>query len=140
MSAEEALLAVLANVDLLDADGVHRGARADRCRDCRRPVLRGLDADRAALAAVVDPHEIDAMGELIAKRIGLMTYNLSPGYSSKGIRRWELSPRAACMIEAPRRTAVLVAHRCGLAIPPAAVTFLSPTPRPACSVSDAPPF
>lgn len=140
MSANEALLAVLAGVDLLDADGVHRGARADRCRDCRRPVLRGLDADRAALAAVVDPHEIDALGELIAKRIGLMTFNLSPGYSSKGTRRWELSARMVCMIEAPRRAAVVAEHRCGLAIPPAAVTFLSPTPRRVHSASDGPPF
>lgn len=137
---DERLLAVLAQSGHLDPDGVHRAARPDTCPDCRRPVLTGLDAERCATVAHADPHEIDAMGEFLARRIGLMTYNLSRGFSKKGKRQWTLDSRMICMIEAPRRTAVVAAHRCGIAIPPAKVTFLSARPRPARSGSDGPPF
>lgn len=139
MNVDERLLAVLAATGHYDADGVHRGARPGVCRDCRRPVLLGLDADRCACVAVVDPHEIDPVGEILAVRIGLMTYNLTHSYSAKGKRRWILDTRMVCMIEAPRRSAVVAAHRCGLAIPAAKAIFHSPPPKPAHSLS-VPPF
>ena len=137
---DERLLAVLAQSGHLDPDGVHRAARPDICPDCRRPVLVGLDAERCATVARTDPHEIDVMGEFLATRLGLMTYNLSRGFSKKGKQQWVLDTRMICQIEAPRRTAVVAAHRCGIAIPPATVTFLSPRPRRARSGSDAAPF
>lgn len=140
MAADEALLAVLAQNGHYNADGVHRGARPDRCRDCRRPVLLGLDAERCALAATTDPHEIDAIGELLAIRIGLVTYNLTRGFSKKGNRQWTLNARTLTDLQSPRRSAVVPAHRCGIAIPTATVTFHSPTPKPALSESETIPF
>jgi hypothetical protein len=133
VSTDERLLAVLAQNGHYDADGVHRGARPDTCRDCRRPVLVGLDAERCAYAATTDPYEIDEIGELLAVRIGLRTYNLNLGFSKKGKRQWTLDARTLTDLQTPRRTAVVAAHRCGLAIPAAKATFLSPTPRPVSS-------
>lgn len=139
MSADHALLARLALTGHLNADGIGRGARLDTCRDCRRPILVGLDGDRCAVVARADTHEIDALGELLAVRIGTVTYSLAHAYNSEGKRRWILDPRMPAHIEAPRRTAVVAAHRCGMSIPPSPAPFYSP-PRRTAAVSEAPPF
>lgn len=131
MTADEQLNTVLAGMDLLDPDGVGKGARPDRCPHCRAHILTGLDAERCALVARVDPHDIDTLGEYLAIRIGAPTYNLHETYSPKGRKRWELNHRTLAHIESPRRTPVLVAHRCGITIPAAKQPFPVRRLRPA---------
>lgn len=140
MTADEQLLHALAGMDLLNADGVSRAARLDHCPDCGQRTLTGLDADRCGLAAKTDPTEIDALGEYLAIRLGIPTYNLTPGYSGKGKRRWELSPRMLPHIEAPRRSAVVAAHRCGIRLPATTQPFPQPTTTPRSARSAVPPF
>lgn len=140
MTADEQLLAILATNGHHNADGIGRAARIDRCPDCRAHILVGLDADRCALAARVDPHEIDPVGEYLALRIGIPTYNLHQSFSPKGTKRWELAHRTNNHIEAPRRTPVMAAHRCGIRIPKTRAPFPSPTLTPPTSTSPTPPF
>lgn len=140
MSADEALLARLALTGQLNSDGVNRGARVETCPGCRRRILVGLDGDRCAVVARTDCHEIDHLGEFLALRLGLCTYSLAIGYNAEGKRRWILDPRMVCQIEAPRRSAVVAAHRCGIQVPPAKEPFLSSLPRTAAASAETPPF
>lgn len=140
MSTDERLIAVLAATGHYNADGVGRGARPDTCPDCGKRTLVGLDSDMCALPARVDPHEIDAIGEYVALRIGLPTYNLTLGYSTKGTKRWELNPRWISHIEAPRRCAVVATHRCGMQLPRSRSPFPMPTTTRPAPTTAAPPF
>lgn len=105
-------------------DGVGRGARLGRCRRCTRQVLRGLDGDLAAFPAECDPHEIDTNGELLALALGLRTYMLTRSMTSSRKLGWNLDPRTQWGIRAGQRTALVVEHRCGIAIPAAARSWL----------------
>lgn len=109
-------------------DGIGRSARTGRCEQCRAEVVRGLDGDRCAMAAVADPHEIDALGEYLALRIGLITYSLRNSYSPKGKQIWVIDPRFQWEIAAGDQRPVLAQHRCGLQIPPAKQSRI-PEPR-----------
>jgi hypothetical protein len=96
-----------------NADGVGRAARATTCRACGAFVLRGLDADRAALPVVVDPVPLNELGEFAALLAGRKTYE-----TSGSNQRCELNPRnpdriGACPATARSRTIVLVEHHCG---------------------------
>lgn len=51
-----------------------RAASAARCHDCRRPVVVGLDADKCAFTARVDPAPLTPRGEAQAILAGLLTY------------------------------------------------------------------
>jgi hypothetical protein len=99
-----------------NADGVSRAARAGYCRSCGTVVLRGLDADRAALTAVCDPEPINALGEFLALSVGRKTYDLT----WRG--RYELNPREPAHIraapaQASGKSSVVVAHLCGQPMP-----------------------
>lgn len=61
----------------ISPDGITRRAQPRRCPDCRAPLLIGLDADRCALRADVDPRPITALGELLAQLEGRRTYALN---------------------------------------------------------------
>ncbi|GII63561.1 hypothetical protein Skr01_36460 [Sphaerisporangium krabiense] len=101
---------------LAKGGGNLRTAGARQCA-CGATVLAGLDADRAAMNAVVDLAPVDEMGEVIAIAQGRATYDLV-GDS----RRKELEYRYEWNIRAKRRYPVLVAHKCGAPIPAAPPT------------------
>lgn len=92
-------------------DGYGRTVRAGICRRCGSSVLRGLDNDRAALPATVDPTPISAIGEVVAILAGAATYDIT-----LGSRRAELHRRNRWHI--PRRdNPVLADHHCGTTWP-----------------------
>lgn len=94
---------------LWDTDGVSRAARARRCRDCRRYVLTGLDADRCALPVAVDPDPLSVLGEATAILAGKTTFALR--FLSG---RLELDHRGHFELRSPpRRLDVLAGHACG---------------------------
>lgn len=99
-----------------NGDGVSRAARAGYCRSCGTVVVRGLDADRAALSAVCDPEPINVLGEFLALSAGRRTYDLT----WRG--RYELNPREPAHIRAAPaqlfgKSTVVVSHLCGQAMP-----------------------
>jgi len=109
-------------VQLLEAkgawndDGISRAARAGHCTSCGAIVIRGLDADRAALTVVCDPEPINALGEFLAVSVGRRTYDL------KWRSRYELDPREPAHIRAMPaqlygKSAVVVEHLCGQVMP-----------------------
>lgn len=120
----EWLIAHLQATGRHNADGVTRSARLTRCPKCSRAVLSGLDSDTAGFPVMCDPHEIDTNGELVALALNLRTYTLTRAMTSSGKSAWNLDPREACGIRAGQRTALVAQHRCGIAIPPAAVSHL----------------
>lgn len=65
-----------------DIFGISRNARGRRCRDCNEWVLAGLDADRCAGTAYVDPEPLSALGEMVALMGGRSTYLLRRDTSS----------------------------------------------------------
>lgn len=60
----------------LDPNGVSRHARPRTCPKCHRLVIVGLDHDRSALVATVDPQPLAPQGELAALFDGKRTYAL----------------------------------------------------------------
>jgi hypothetical protein len=99
-----------------NTDGISRATRASYCRSCGRVVLRGLDADRAALTVTADPEPLNPLGEFLAVSSGRRTFDLS----WRG--RYELDFRDAWYIRArPARlhgkSAVVVEHSCGDVMP-----------------------
>lgn len=107
-------------------DGYGRTIRAAICRKCGAHVIRGLDADRAALPTTADPEPITITGELIAIANGLTTYDLV-----KHSTRPELDHRNQWRISGPRRNPVLAEHRCGTTWPTQPAPTPAPTPRKA---------
>lgn len=133
--------AFLTDIGQWNTDGKSRLARLATCPGCRHPILAGLDADRAAMPATCDPHEIDANGELLALALNIPTYRLAVAFSATGKRGWNLDRRTKFDIECPQDTAIVAAHRCGLAIPPAPHSYLPPwTRRRAKTPTDQPDF
>lgn len=57
--------------------GITRRARATWCRRCGGPIMSGLDDDRCAVVAHVDPAPLDARGELLALLAGHATFDLA---------------------------------------------------------------
>lgn len=55
--------------------GITRRARATNCR-CGAPTITGLDADRCALLATVDPRPLTPTGEALAHIAGRNTWTL----------------------------------------------------------------
>lgn len=111
-----------------NSDGVSRAARAGHCRSCGQVVIRGLDADRAALPATCDPGSINALGEFLAVTTGRRTYDLD----WRG--RYELSPREPAHISdsppgSKPNSPVVVAHECDSPMPAAGRVVAAPAAR-----------
>lgn len=99
-----------------NGDGIARAARAGYCRGCGAVVVRGLDADRAALSVACDPEPLNPLGEFLAVSLGRRTFDLS----WRG--RYELNPREPAHIRAAPaqifgKSSVVVEHLCGQAMP-----------------------
>lgn len=136
----EWLVAHLTATGRYNADGVARSARLTRCPKCARVVLSGLDGDIAGFPVVCDPTEIDTNGELLALVLNLHTYTLTRAMTSSGKSTWNLDPREPCGIRAGQRTALVAQHRCGIAIPPTAVSRLPAWMSRRAPDTDTPPF
>lgn len=118
---------------VLARDGISRRAKTTFCADCHRPVVRGLDADVAALVAVVDPAPLTPVGEVLALAAGRRTYDLT----WRGAR-YELDPREPGHIRtrpASRKYHVTADHQCGNSLPAFPPEFM-----PAEIPADQPPF
>jgi hypothetical protein len=67
----------LDNAGYIDARmGASRKARSFQCPECKRGVLRGLDADMCARTAEADPTPLTTEGEALAVLMGAATYEL----------------------------------------------------------------
>lgn len=115
--------------------GATRAAATHACPQCNAVVLRGLDADVAALPVVTDPHPLTVTGEVLALAGGRVTYDLT--WRSG---RYELDPRNSGHIK--RRPAgtqfhVVAGHQCGRQLPPGAHGRVTPARY---SVPDEPQF
>jgi hypothetical protein len=130
---------LLRKLEAENPDGVTRGARLTRCDTCRAHVLRGLDADRCALATTCTPIALDHLGEYLALTKGLRTYTLARRANTSGNARWEIDPRAQWQIANPhRRYPVIPEHCCGIHLPASSNSpFQRLAPAP---THDHPPF
>jgi hypothetical protein len=107
------LIATLIERGILQIDGVNRRARLRACPRCRAVCLEGLDDDRCAGMARVDPVPLSVLGEVAALMDGLATYELhTPG------GRLTLDYRDSWCVQArpagnTLRVDVMAQHRCG---------------------------
>jgi hypothetical protein len=107
------LVETLIDKGILQIDGVNRRARLRACPTCRAVCLEGLDDDRCAGMARVDPVPLSAWGEVAALMDGLATYDLhTPG------GRLTLDYRDSWCVQArpagtTLRVDVMAQHRCG---------------------------
>lgn len=69
----------LQTIGAMGNDRIGRRAHPSRCVKCRRLVLTGLDNDRCAWVAIVDPLPLAPMGEVLALLSGRRTYTLHVG-------------------------------------------------------------
>lgn len=100
---------------MADYDTRHwRGVRATYCRDCRAPILTGLDADLCAFPAQVDVTQLNALGEAMAQLDGRATYAFT-SYGVAKLTRRTASAIARYPAGAPGSLApqILAEHRCG---------------------------
>lgn len=96
------------------ARGNSRAAGTYACPGCRAVILRGLDADVAALTVTVDPAPLTLLGEVLALARGRTTYDLT----RRG-GRYELDPRNPSHIKKRPASEFHVApeHKCGNPLP-----------------------
>lgn len=108
----------LETIGAIGNDRVFRTARPAQCRHCSWSILVGLDNDRCALPAHVDPWPLAPIGEALALLSGRTTYALHVGPGLCELQRrdsWQI--RGA---PAGTRYDVLAAHVCaGVHLPQA---------------------
>lgn len=90
--------------------------------DCGEPILIGLDDDRCALVARVDPYPLSATGEVAALRSSRHTYYLRHGALERR-DRWNIPGHPPCP-----DLLVLAEHVCGTRPPDD--WLAPPSPRP----------
>lgn len=78
------------------------------CPKCSRPVLAGLDSEKAGIPTRCDPTPIDERGEAIALLAGLLTYDRVINELGKP----QIAVRNVFHMQEPRRWPVLREHRC----------------------------
>nr|DAJ94178.1 MAG TPA: hypothetical protein [Caudoviricetes sp.] len=89
-----------------------RGAVAQYCRQCRAPILIGLDQDQAAIQVTVTATPLTALGEALHQLAGTPTYTLTR-HGRRGIKLTRR--RADNITQQPAgspRIDVLPAHQC----------------------------
>lgn len=101
-----------------------RNARPDHCRDCKAPILTGLDEDLCAVVAWADPIALSRLGEATARIAGRQTYWLR-----RNGQKLYLTRRPFYVIKAfpagtrgPQCGDVIPAHVCGAGYPDACIT------------------
>lgn len=122
-----------------DTDGVRRAVAARLCPTCGRRILTGLDDDRTAWPARVDPTPLDPTGEALAQLTGRATYALA----RRG-DRYELDHRDASAIRhQPAGSGtfdVVAAHHCHAASLPEVESVHRPRTKAAAGFREPPPF
>nr|DAO73761.1 MAG TPA: hypothetical protein [Caudoviricetes sp.] len=106
-----------------------RGAVAQYCRQCRAPILIGLDQDQAAIQVTVTATPLAALGEALQQLAGIPTYTLTR-HGRHGIKLTRR--RADNITQQPAgspRIDVLPAHQCQPPpLPPEACTARAVAP------------
>ena len=117
-----------------------RGAVAQYCRQCRAPILIGLDQDQAAIQVTVTATPLTALGEALHQLAGTPTYTLTR-HGRHGIKLTRR--RADNITQQPAgspRIDVLPAHQCQPPpLPPEAYTARTVVPPQTGIDRDTPP-
>jgi hypothetical protein len=95
----------------IDADGITRKARIRFCNKCHAITIRGLDHNRCADTAIVDPAPLTVVSELEALLAGRSTYelNAAEGYYRIDVRwSWHIAGHPAGMTNGD----VVAEHKC----------------------------
>ena len=144
MSVPKWLAQHLVDAGHWDIFGISRNARGRPCRDCGVYVLAGLDADRCAGTAHIDPTPLSALGEAMALVAGRDTYLLrreGPGFRIDHRHRWNI---AALPAGSPgQRGDIVSAHAChdpGPTGPLVTQSVLQPPTAKDIDYDDLPPY
>lgn len=117
-----------------------RGAVAQYCRQCRAPILVGLDQDQAAIQVTVTATPLTPLGEALHQLAGTPTYTLTR-HGRHGIKLTRR--RAGNITQQPAgspRIDVLPAHQCQPPpLPPEACTARTVAPPQTGVDRDTPP-
>ena len=116
-------------------DRVGRAAKATVCRQCKRPIITGLDNDMCASVANADPTPVSPLGEALALIGGRRTYTLHQTTDRLELQirdRWQIAGSPA-----GTRHDVLPEHTCEAIDLPAAESVHQ---RYAAVLPDNPPF
>lgn len=95
----------------LTIEGIGRRAQPRFCPTCRARILAGLDDDKAALRADVDPSPVTALGEMLAQLEGRRTYALVHNFG-RLVLDYRDAGRIAYRPAGSGRLDVLAEHRC----------------------------
>ena len=120
------VVAHLVATGVLTPDGTTRRATPRPCPRCRRLVIVGLDDDRCAMTATVDPQPLTPAGELSALLTGRPTYTLTPQRNAYTLNRRDQFAIAAKPAGTLRNADVVAAHECGAPELDAAPTRIPP--------------
>lgn len=119
--------------------GTTRKARGRSCPHCGAPVLAGLDDDRCAKEAVVDPTPVNALGEATALLQNRFTYSLrwADAYYLDPRDQWNI---AASPAGTDPRIEIVVQHKCGTQLAATMHTISTVGPKIKEITGDEPPF
>lgn len=93
--------------------GTSRKVHAELCAKCGRPILVGLDDDRCAMTARVNPWPLNALGEASALLADRATYELRR-IGGEYVLDWRGAERiSAHPAGSDPRLEVMGAHECG---------------------------
>jgi len=116
----EWLVRHLETIGAMGPDRIGRTARRSRCVKCGRAILTGLDRDRVAGVAHVDPLPLAPIGEALALMSGRRTYALHVGIGLCELQirdHWQITGSPA-----GTRLDVLAEHTCDAVNLPSAVS------------------
>jgi hypothetical protein len=98
-------------------DGAMAGAKPAVCRRCHEVALRGLTPEPLRTVAFVDPRPLSTLGEFLAIRAGLLTYDLSKRAGRLGLEERDPYRIAGSPPGRPdawrKRGDVVARHQCG---------------------------
>lgn len=130
----------LETIGAANPDGIGRTARITRCRSCHQPVIAGLDADRAAGPATVDPTPLSTLGEALALATGRTTYTLRTQPRLQLDHRYAIAIRHNPADHLTNNRDVVADHTCGADPLPTRPSRLDQTERARVPADAPPPF
>lgn len=136
----DAVLEAMETKTGMDFRGAPRRLRRRPCRRCSWPVVTGLDADRCAGLAVVDPAPLTPLGESLARVKGYETYVIR-SWGGMWVIDWrDPWQRATDAAGSLHRADVVPEHRCGTCWPVGTVTETRLPRIVTGAAGDEPPF
>lgn len=116
-----------------------RGCKATKCAfGCRQDVLAGPDEDQMAVAAIVDPIPLSALGEALARMSGRPTYTL--GRHNEGLALWLRNALDIANHPASDEVIVVAAHKCHTPELPSVEIQSGPAKTKGLAYDNEPPF